>query len=58
MEIRCEKCGKLLTIIKHGSKIIIEIKCTRCGHINLIKILNVEETQQIKVVKEHLECQK
>lgn len=38
MEVKCEKCGRLLTIIKNGSRIEIEIKCNRCKHINLIKI--------------------
>jgi phage FluMu protein Com len=35
-EIRCEVCGKLL-LKKDGEFDAVEIKCTRCGHIQRVK---------------------
>jgi len=36
-EFRCENCKKLL--FKYGAGIIvfIEVKCERCGHINILR---------------------
>jgi len=34
-EIRCVECDKLL--LKEKTKGVIEIKCTRCNEINVIK---------------------
>lgn len=42
MEIRCEKCNKLLTVVKNGVKIELEIKCNRCKHISKIEIENAK----------------
>lgn len=40
MEIRCEKCGKLLFLIERVAELmaVISIKCTRksCGKLNVI----------------------
>jgi phage FluMu protein Com len=34
MEIRCQKCNKLLAVDFDGTR--VSIKCTRCGTINII----------------------
>ena len=40
-EIRCVKCRRKLFVFNGGTWADIEIKCSKCGHINQIRI---EET--------------
>jgi phage FluMu protein Com len=40
-EFRCYKCRKLLA--KYGSCAIFEIKCPRCGFLNVLKRTELEE---------------
>lgn len=38
-EVRCERCGKLLLLAKVMQD--VEIKCTRCKHLNKIETFPV-----------------
>lgn len=40
-ECRCPKCGKLLALISG----VAEIKCSRCGSVNIYRSRPVEEVE-------------
>lgn len=50
-ELRCEKCNRLLgkTITLNG---FIEIKCTKCGHINKFKFFGKDKEVKEFVITE------
>lgn len=51
MELRCRECGKLLTTIKKGVNIELEIKCNKCKTINLITLKSVREGKARTIIK-------
>lgn len=46
-DFRCKKCNKLLFKYKDGVYLMLEIKCDRCGTVNIIN--NQDQRENIEI---------